>query len=631
MKKSLLFLLTVLFCVGFANAKSYTITFKAENEANYALTAEEISALVATGSSYIGSFSFNGTICEGKNGIRISKGASLTINLSSEGQVAATSVVVNARKKTSMMSSADATLSLNGSAPQTLNDANNDQVLTFDLDGSKLADLVFDAAGNGVYISSITINYATTYSIAFKAENEANYGLTAEEIAALVSEGAAYISSFSFDGTICEGKNGIRISKGASLTINLSSEGQVAATSVEVKARKKTSMMSSADATLTLNGSAPQTLNDANNDQVLTFDLDGSKLTNLVFNAAGNGVYISSITVKEGAVIKKDVELSFDKETVLAINGGEFTAPVLTCSVEGLEIEYTSSNTTVATVDNTGKVTLVGAGETIISARFAGNSQYRAAQASYTLTVASVINSWSEFTALNSVQPFKALTAKINFPCTVTYQTTVNSARHTYVVANGVAMLIYGDVPDYEAGDVIPAGWIATYKQPVSSKYYCAVVEEAPEASTEKATFTTTETKNVSTISTYYGIYVVNNVDFLYGPQANQYGNIIGKYLEVSGRNKVEKEITFRDYFGIPGSDVAGKYNVTFIAENNGAGGTILCPVKYELVESTGIDSILEEEIPAEYYNLDGVRVENPTNGLYIRRQGDKVTKVIIR
>ena len=34
---------------------------------------------------------------------------------------------------------------------------------------------------------------------------------------------------------------------------------------------------------------------------------------------------------------------------------------------------------------------------------------------------------------------------------------------------------------------------------------------------------------------------------------------------------------------------------------------------------------------PVEYFNLQGVRVANPENGLYIRRQGSKVEKIIIR
>lgn len=34
---------------------------------------------------------------------------------------------------------------------------------------------------------------------------------------------------------------------------------------------------------------------------------------------------------------------------------------------------------------------------------------------------------------------------------------------------------------------------------------------------------------------------------------------------------------------------------------------------------------------PVEYYNLQGIRVENPANGIYIRRQGSKSEKVLIR
>ena len=33
----------------------------------------------------------------------------------------------------------------------------------------------------------------------------------------------------------------------------------------------------------------------------------------------------------------------------------------------------------------------------------------------------------------------------------------------------------------------------------------------------------------------------------------------------------------------------------------------------------------------AEYYNLQGVRVENPQNGLYIKRVGAKAVKVYVK
>ncbi|MDE6402252.1 MAG: Ig-like domain-containing protein, partial [Muribaculaceae bacterium] len=48
---------------------------------------------------------------------------------------------------------------------------------------------------------------------------------------------------------------------------------------------------------------------------------------------------------------------------------------------------------------------------------------------------------------------------------------------------------------------------------------------------------------------------------------------------------------------------------------------------------NTGVDNVAadNENAPAEYYNLQGVRIENPAKGgLYIKRQGTKVTKVAL-
>ncbi len=58
--------------------------------------------------------------------------------------------------------------------------------------------------------------------------------------------------------------------------------------------------------------------------------------------------------------------------------------------------------------------------------------------------------------------------------------------------------------------------------------------------------------------------------------------------------------------------------------------------VKTITVTTSGVyDSVdeitVDENAPVEYYNLQGVRVANPENGLYIRRQGSKVTKVLIK
>jgi hypothetical protein len=43
----------------------------------------------------------------------------------------------------------------------------------------------------------------------------------------------------------------------------------------------------------------------------------------------------------------------------------------------------------------------------------------------------------------------------------------------------------------------------------------------------------------------------------------------------------------------------------------------------------SGVQSTLDTN--AEYYNLQGVRVAQPTKGIYLRKQGDKTTKIFIK
>lgn len=51
-----------------------------------------------------------------------------------------------------------------------------------------------------------------------------------------------------------------------------------------------------------------------------------------------------------------------------------------------------------------------------------------------------------------------------------------------------------------------------------------------------------------------------------------------------------------------------------------------------DVEQYTGIEDItVDENAPVEYFNLQGVRVANPENGLYIRRQGGKATKVYVK
>ena len=49
-------------------------------------------------------------------------------------------------------------------------------------------------------------------------------------------------------------------------------------------------------------------------------------------------------------------------------------------------------------------------------------------------------------------------------------------------------------------------------------------------------------------------------------------------------------------------------------------------------MKTTGIENIgiSDSDAPVEYFNLQGMRVDKPSRGIYIRRQGSSTSKVIL-
>ena len=58
--------------------------------------------------------------------------------------------------------------------------------------------------------------------------------------------------------------------------------------------------------------------------------------------------------------------------------------------------------------------------------------------------------------------------------------------------------------------------------------------------------------------------------------------------------------------------------------------GTIKAVSSASRSESSGIEDVFADGDEVEYYTLQGVKVVNPVHGLYIRKQGNKVTKVVL-
>ncbi len=69
---------------------------------------------------------------------------------------------------------------------------------------------------------------------------------------------------------------------------------------------------------------------------------------------------------------------------------------------------------------------------------------------------------------------------------------------------------------------------------------------------------------------------------------------------------------------------------------NKGAAFTSQCSHIYVYYKKTGQTGIsenvaIDESAPVEYYNLQGIRVANPDKGLFIRRQGNKSEKILMK
>ena len=98
------------------------------------------------------------------------------------------------------------------------------------------------------------------------------------------------------------------------------------------------------------------------------------------------GNYGFADVVKKFAIEKADPKLSFEKSTVTTSYGTQPANNKLTNMGNGV-VTYQSNDNSVATVNEKGEVTVVGVGETTITATAAETKNYKLGTASYTLTV----------------------------------------------------------------------------------------------------------------------------------------------------------------------------------------------------------------------------------------------------
>lgn len=168
--------------------------------------------------------------------------------------------------------------------------------------------------------------------------------------------------------------------------------------------------------------------------------------------------------------------LAFTAATATATVGQPFTEPTLSGVTTG--VEYTSSNTAVATVDaETGDVTLVGAGTTTIKASAPATAEYEAGEASYTLTVSAAVVDDTDYSGTYAIVAYRNSDELYYYLTNV--ETTTSTKRLTAVAAGNAlpedGVTVNGD----KLWKVAKSGSTYTVQSVASSKYVAWVSENS--------------------------------------------------------------------------------------------------------------------------------------------------------
>ena len=378
-----------------------------------------------------------------------------------------------------------------------------------------------------------------------------------------------------------------------------------------------------------------------------------------------------------------DAGLAFDSETINATLGEAVPANALNKKTDAAVV-YTSSNVEVATVDAaTGEVTLVAAGTTTIKAATEATEKYKAGEASYTIVVvdpnakkpANLAFANAIVTVdLSEAVPANALTkdtdAAVVYTSSNVEVATVDAATGevTLVAAGTTTIKAATEATEtYEAGE-------ATYTLTVMDKAEI-VYENDGKTDASGFTFEVVEGENPWQFSDYgmtgnafkitgktadaYAVSPVfdltNRIKPISITQTFAYNFItvaqVPEYFTIAVREEGATEWTvltaapapeamnkwtYVDDYAIDLGAYEGKkiqIGYHYVADGTVCGGWQIKNFLVKGKKSSAVSDITVEDsdAPVVYYNMQGVRVANPANGLYIRVQGKKATKVLVR
>lgn len=397
---------------------------------------------------------------------------------------------------------------------------------------------------------------------------------------------------------------------------------------------------------------------------------------------------INSSIVTYTPSAKETVTITAEPETAkIDLATSELTiANPFTISVEGLEMTYSSDNESVATVDATGLITGVSMGTAVITATFAGNNAYLPAKATFTVNVVDSsiaytdistttltgdgtgyavdrsytdtygVDFFGRYYSSNGMQfnqgndnlngiivksnPHKYRIKAIEFTfyskSTADRTLTLYADNNPYSELESTEGTLISDAIEkgtdnkatvsFEGKDFMYFSLFAPKSVQIENIRVYWVSEKSAKSSAP--TFTYDAATKTMAIDVDHG-YNIQYYTFFYNPESTVdtpaddstivWTDVNGDHCTVSAG-----ETTGTTVFGITARAIDPEN------ADNFAEGTIGVTSDGQ---TTGIEAVDADSADAavEYFNLQGVRVAAPAEGLYIRRQGNKVEKVLVK
>lgn len=173
-----------------------------------------------------------------------------------------------------------------------------------------------------------------------------------------------------------------------------------------------------------------------------TLTIIGAGEANITAQQAGNETHNSASVIKTINIEHLTQTIDW-KQDLSTLTLESETIELNAVATSGLDIVYSSSNTAVATIESN-TLTIVGAGETTITARQAGNNQYTPAEITQTLNISKLSQTivWEQnLNDITLLENFFELTAEATSSLIVTY----TSSNEAVAQINGNILSIIGE------------------------------------------------------------------------------------------------------------------------------------------------------------------------------------------